>query len=207
MDSRNNSLDRILDELLGPCSSLDDFGPEQAALPEQGAVPEPAVYEQAEVPEQEAITPEDQEPSTSGYIIEVPATVMQIKNKLLHVGDDGLIDNSDLQSIINNIMFFDDTELELIPNIFCRGSTFYPKQLAREVMSSLKIMCRLTGTSIRTILPAFLTEQSIQCYCHNAGSGGMCTRKRRFGEFTCSRHVKCKQTSMEYVMGMFQLPM
>lgn len=145
-------------------------------------------------------------PSTTTPInvpsMEMPSDVIIMKEKLIHLKEEEMLSNEELASISNNITYFSEEDLHHIPNVYCRGNTFYPKQLAREVMTSMKIFCSMCNVSLATVLQPFLTEQSIGCYCKNAGCGNMCTRKRRFGEFTCSRHVKNKTTSYDYTCNM-----
>lgn len=138
--------------------------------------------------------------------LQLPALtpVEAVRHRIYTLGPQENLDNPELAVVADNIYAFTQEELMNIPNVYIRGNTHYPLQMAREVMTALKMAATLGGCSLHQILPPFLTEDHCQCYCTvKAASGMMCSRKRRIGETTCSRHVAVTGESVPaYVLKM-----
>lgn len=135
-----------------------------------------------------------------------PSPIDILRNKLWTMSPNDSLTNEELALVASNIYAFTQEDLLRIPNIYLRGNTHYPLQLAREVMTSLKMVTGMTGMSLHAILPPFLTEAHCNCYCTNKHDRSQCTRKRRIGEVTCSRHLQCVETVAGYVFKMQQTP-
>lgn len=136
--------------------------------------------------------------------IQALTPVEAVRQRLYNLGPQENLDNSELAVVADNIYAFSQEDLMNIPNVYIRGNTHYPLQMAREVMTAVKMASTLGGCSLHQILPPFLTEDHCQCYCTvKAASGMMCSRKRRIGETTCSRHVAVTGESVPaYVLKM-----
>lgn len=130
------------------------------------------------------------------------SAVDAMKAKLWTMSSDDTLTNDELSFIADNILSFTREDLYRLPNIYIRGNTHYPIQLSCETATVLKMVASMTNTSLHAILPPFLKEFHCNCYCLNKNDGQVCTRKRRFGQTTCSRHIHTSSDVPQYVFKM-----
>jgi hypothetical protein len=132
--------------------------------------------------------------------------VAAVRQRLYSLAPGELLQNTDLESIAHRIDLFTYEEFEKIPNIYIRGETHYPQQFACEMAVTLKTISKTWGLDIKALMLPYLTSSHCKCYCEKKDNGQQCTRKRRWGCFSCSRHKDAAMDSLEYAKKMHLVP-
>ena len=178
-------------------SLLDEQGPVEVD-PELDSLLEELLCQEQQEEEPPAAPVQIQTPV---YIVYDPvlANVKTIKEKLMNYIEGVFLPNQDLVFIADNAHLFDEEDFLRIPHIFVRGETHYPKQFAMEMAINLKVISSTHGIPLKDLMKPYLSDDHCKCFCENKTNNHGCTRKRRWGCFTCSRHKDDEQGTDGYM--------